>query len=105
MLVGSVDYWQIHIWKLENGRYEPASEREVAEPTFNPIIVFRSSWGGAGSLGTPLVYENQVLYFVYDDAITQEQIKERVELRGDGYDKLLEEAERTLTKHFSRDGS
>lgn len=101
MRIGSVDYWEIHIWKQVGGHYSPATEQEVAVPSFEPVIVFRSSWGAKGALGTPIVYEDGSLYFVYEDALTTEQVKEIVELRGDGYTTLLKEAERVLTKHFS----
>ena len=100
MFLGQVKDFEIHIWKEENGRYAPADEKEVAQPSFNPIIVFRKKWVSATSI--PIVYDDHVLYFVYTDAITGEPIKERAELMGDGYQRLIEEAERALATHFSK---
>jgi hypothetical protein len=101
MLLGRVDSWNIYIYKFESGRYSDATEREVAQPTFEPVIVFKRVWAGGESV-VPIVYENKALYFVYTDASTQEETKELVELRGNGYEQLLTEAESALKKHFQR---
>jgi hypothetical protein len=100
MFLGQVRDFEIHIWKLENGRYAPADEREVARPAFSPIIVFHKRWHNTTT--TPILYDNQELYFVYDDALTHEQIKERVELMGDGYECLIKDAETMLSEYFTR---
>lgn len=101
MLLGKVDVWNIYLYKLERGYYSEASEREAAQPTLKPVIVFKRVWSGAESV-VPIIYEDNALYFVYTDALTTEQTKELVELRGDGYETLLKEAESALAKHFSR---
>jgi hypothetical protein len=105
MLLGHIDHYEIHIWKFNpdhgpNGEYQDATEKEVAQPNFNPIIVFRPKWGQITA--TPIVYENEALYFVYTDVITDLQVKERVELMGGGYNRLLTEAEEALKKYFQR---
>jgi hypothetical protein len=100
MFLGHIDHYEIHIWKFESGEYRDATDKEVAAPEFNPIIVFRPKWGRVTA--TPIVYENEALYFVYTDVITNQQIKERVELVGPGYNRLLTEAEEALKKYFQR---
>lgn len=93
--------WKVNFWKCEKGVYSEASERELAHPSFVPLVVF-TQYTGSVSAATPVLYENGELFFIYNDAITQEQIKEKVVLRGDGYTGLLKEAEHQLATYFKQ---
>lgn len=93
--------WDVNFWKLEGGKYSPANDKELANPSFMPLVVFTQR-ASRISAASPILYEDGVLYFIYNDAVTQEQIKEKVELRGDGYQDLLEEAEGQLSAYFKK---
>lgn len=100
MLLNKGTMFECHIWKFENGRYCPATEREIAVPGFEPIITFFKILGFS-NMPTPMIYENDRLYFVYIDAITGDQTKEMVELIGRDENKLIKEAKMQLEKLFS----
>jgi hypothetical protein len=93
--------WKVNFWKFDKGQYSQASDKELANPSFVPLIVF-TQHASRISATVPILYENGELYFIYNDAITQEQIKEKVELRGDGYKGLQEEAEDQLAAYFKK---
>ena len=103
-MLGPIDDWEVQIWKCVGGFYSLATEREMAFPNFIPIIAFVKQWSESHSVN--MIYEDHNLYFVYTDALTTEQVKEPVELRdwqGNYHKLLLEEAEKILAKHFSKE--
>lgn len=99
MLIGKSGLHEMHLYKCVDDVPMPATEEDVVNPAYKPMVVMIMSYMRSMS---PLLYEDNKLYHIYNDAITKELIKEQVIALLDYHNKLIIDAEAALESCFKK---
>lgn len=97
MLLGKSGMYEMHLYKCVNNVPTPANEEDVANPDYKPMVVMIIDYMRSMS---PLLYENNKLYHVYNDVITNELVKDQLVTMMDYHKKLIKDAEVALAECF-----